>query len=245
MLLTYSLIHSFIHSCCCHAIVGLVLAYCFQSVFGISFVESVDDIGAESMNVYGAVRTLFGPADDWYSKARESFSGTIKTNIIRPLQEWNISSRSNLHGSKNNKATISERVISGARPQDAAKSVDMDMNISMISSLPSSSSLTSLFVDGWDAAMISTIISRVSLFPISFHYVSQIETMMIYQLLYNSNNNHVVLAANTIPPYSYDDFIAHWPHNDRDAGHYSRWKMSDVELRVLYWYLTAYARIAI
>ena len=70
---------------------------------------------------------------------------------------------------------------------------------------------------------------------ISFHYVSSMECALLYQLLSRSN---------TDPPPSEQQLRDMWPKNDKDAGHYARWRFhSDEESARLHKFLTTEVKV--
>ena len=51
----------------------------------------------------------------------------------------------------------------------------------------------------------------MSNYPISFHYISEIETNLLYKIIYK-----------LIQP-TFIEFQLLWPHNNKEGGHYSNW----------------------
>jgi hypothetical protein len=89
--------------------------------------------------------------------------------------------------------------------------------------------------------------SLVSSELISLHYMSQQEVNIVYKMLTfrgasdTGGCGSACIDSNNV---SVSELVSMWPHNDRDAGHYSRWKwISPVEQQVLHWYLTEYAKV--
>jgi hypothetical protein len=162
--------------------VGLSIAYCLQALFGVKFTDSADSSGAERFNVYGALRSLSGDADDWYITARLPFPGDT------------------------------------GHPTGKVQSASV---------------LEQYSFDEYRRYSASLVSSDV----VSFHYVSQLESTLLYNLLCKC----ISLGHLEITPTSLQSM---WPHNDKDAGHYSRWKfISDQEVNVLLWFLLEHARI--
>lgn len=167
-------------SCCA----GLVIAYCLQAVFGVKFTNSVDSLGAERFNVYGALRTLSGDGDEWYIEAKEPFAKDFPSTIVYSFRDHQ--SLQSLHS-------------------------------------------TELFKN-YSSALVSNTL-------VSMHYISQLEATILFNILSKTVAREGVQLSESA-------LRSLWPHNDKDAGHYSRWKfICDEEVRTLLWFLTEHVHV--